>query len=127
VAIFIEPSMRCPDRLACAVYPTAAARVCMICVIIPATGLFRQLSPEGIFSGECRTRRHIPSALTGFDHVALNLMNQPSAHAGVVDGFRGSPEACPEVTALHGRAEFFPLRGPFAGPRRQCLSFNSSR
>ena len=27
--------------------------------IIPATGLFRQLSPEGLFSGECRTRRHI--------------------------------------------------------------------
>src|SRR5215467_14868904 len=27
--------------------------------IIPATGLFRQLSPEGLFSGEWRTRRHI--------------------------------------------------------------------
>src|SRR5215469_14803874 len=27
--------------------------------IIPATGLFRQLSPEDAFSGECRTRRHI--------------------------------------------------------------------
>src|SRR5215470_6659528 len=31
----------------------------MTFVIIPATGLFRQLSPEDAFSGECRTRRHI--------------------------------------------------------------------
>src|SRR5262249_40639467 len=36
---------------------TADFLVSTIIVIIPATGLFRQLSPEGVFSRKCRTRR----------------------------------------------------------------------
>jgi hypothetical protein len=49
----------CHDRPGCAACQIAAGLACKIFDIIPATGLFRQLSPEGIFSGECRTRRHI--------------------------------------------------------------------
>jgi hypothetical protein len=66
----------------------------------------------------------LASALTGFDHVALNLIDQSSAHAGVVDGFVGPWRP---VLKLQRCTEFFPLRGPFEVPRRQCLSFNSSR
>src|SRR5215469_17217991 len=44
---------------------TADFLVSTIIVIIPASGLFRQLSPEDAFWGECPTRRHMCDGIIG--------------------------------------------------------------